>query len=297
MEQSKHTPKGTQASLDGLTEQEIRRRLATYIPQKGDHDAKYLFGLENETVRIEQGSVDKKTTIFISNCQDCDLTVDAVTTKIMMVGCRNIKLVLNGVVLTNSVEIWSCQEIQLEVNEILVATLQVDLCSNFHAQYSRRKLFHKMIWAAVENYTLSFKDDDALLSSYSNGYDEMIARYPGEEFQKNIAQFIDSKEEDGQIRSEKLLRLQNGFPTTEREQEEFNQKSERNQKLAEEHYRGIINIVEKDKDLQKLGIKTVKRETEETEKIKPNALCSCNSRKKYKKCCGMKAAPGVMVAS
>ena len=306
---SKHMPKAAEkgnVSLEGLPEQEIRRRLATYIPQKGNHEAKFVFGLDHQTVRVEQESIDKKTTIFISNCRDCEVVVDAMCTKIMMQGCVGTKLVCNGVVLTNSVEIWSCEDVELEVNEILVATLQVDLCTNLRVRYSRRKLFHKMIWAAVENYTISFGDDDECqqqqsenpssssspsLSSFANGYEEMIARYPGETFQKNIAQFIDSKEEDGKIRSQKLLRLQNGFPTTEREQEEFDQRSEKNKKLAEEHYRGIVKIVDKDKDLQKLGIKTVKKgDGEQKEKIKPNESCSCNSRKKYKKCCGMKSS-------
>ena len=207
------------------------------------------------------------------------------------------KVVCNGVVLTNSVEVWGCEDVELVVNEILVATLQVDLCTNFRVHYSRRKLFHKMIWAAVEDYTISFDDASSLEPqeppSYTNGYEEMIARYPREEFQKNIAQFIDSLEEDGRVRSEKLLRLQNGFPTTEREQEEFDERSEKNKKMAEEHYRGIIKIVEKDKDLQKLGIKTVKKgEGEGKEKVKPNAECLCGSKKKFKKCCGSKRAVG-----
>ena len=46
----------------------------------------------------------------------------------------------------------------------------------------------------------------------------------------------------GKIRTERLLRLNNGFPTTEREQEEFDKNSEKNRKLAEEHYRGLVDV-------------------------------------------------------
>ena len=279
----KHLPKAEGLPLE-ISEVERKRRLATYIPQKGEHEAKFIFGEVGQKIHLESESLDKKTTIFISNCRDCEIIVDTICTKIMVQGCSNTKLICNGVVLTNSVEIWDCVDGQLEVNEILVATLQIDLCSNFSVIYSRKKLFHKMIWAAVDNYRISFRDCETI---FENGYQKMIANYPGEKFQENIAQFIDSVGETGVI-SEKLLRLQNGFPTTEREQEEFDLKSEKNKQLAEEHFRGLIKKVDGDEDLKKLGIKTIKRDEIKKKVAKPNDPCPCASSLKYKKCCGKK---------
>ena len=221
MEKSKHLPKGADertATLNdqSLSENEVRRRLATYIPQKGSHDSKFIFGENNAKNHIEKGSIDKKTTIFISNCEGGEVIIDAMCTKVMIQGCKGIKVVCNGVVLTNSVEVWACDDVVLEVNEILVATLQVDLCKNFKVSFSRRKLFHKLIWAAVDGYSITFKDIEKQLlekekeeekegekivkAVFTNSYDEMVKRYPQEEFQKNIAQFIDSLEENGEVR-------------------------------------------------------------------------------------------------
>jgi len=264
--------------------QELKRRLATYLPQKGENEAKFIIGLGNESVSIEADSINKKTTIFIASCRNTTITVFSTCTKIMMQGCSGVKLICNGVILTNCVEVWHCQDTHVHVNEILVATLQVDLCSNFFVSFSRKKLFHKMIWAAVQNYKISFEDDEEL---FENGFQNMVAKYPEETFQEKISQFIDSLE-NGTIRSEKLLRLQNGFPTTEREQKEFDQRSEKNQQLADEHYHGLVEKVSKDKDLQKLGIKTIKRNNDVSKVPKPNDNCLCESNRKYKKCCGQK---------
>ncbi len=68
---------------------------------------------------------------------------------------------------------------------------------------------------------------------------------------------------------ERLIRLANGFPTTEREAREFNRKQEFNvQQLAKE-----------------AGI-TIGRKAKPTANIGRNDPCVCGSGKKYKKCCG-----------
>ena len=130
------------------------------------------------------------------------------------------KLTCCGVVLTNTLEVWNSDDITVEINEILLATLQIDVVNKIDITFSRKKLFHKMIWAAVGEYTISFKDDGLLFfpllsflcfclhfltldkplsyyteEKFSNGYQKMVARYPGEEFQEKIAQFIDSQED------------------------------------------------------------------------------------------------------
>mmetsp|Transcript_1901 Transcript_1901/g.5251 ORF Transcript_1901/g.5251 Transcript_1901/m.5251 type:complete len:315 (+) Transcript_1901:50-994(+) len=284
-ESKKHLPKASDEEVVKVEKDEmkLKQRLASYVPQKGDHASKFLIGLTDEKITIDVGSIEKKTTIFIANCSKTEVEVKAMCTKIMMQGCNNCKLTVAAPVLTNTVEIWQCDDTSIDIVETLVATLQVDLCKNFVAKYSRKKLFHKLIWAALDDYKIEFVDDaDA---TFSNSYDTMAAKYPDVEMKKTIAQFIDSLDE-GRVRSERLLRLRNGFPTTEREQEEFDQKSEKNRKLAEEHYRGLVDKVANDEELKKLGIKTIKKDEAQTKAAKPNEPCPCKSGAKYKKCCG-----------
>jgi hypothetical protein len=284
-EDKKHLPKADLGELDmSLSDEEVKRRLTTYIPQKGEHAPKFLFGLKGDKVTVEVGEIEKKATVFIAKCEDTEITLKPMCTKIMMHGCKGVKLTCAGVVLTNTLEVWNSNDITIEINEVLIATLQIDVVNNVDITFSRKKLFHKLIWAAVGDYTIRFKDDaDA---TFCNGYQKMVARYPDEEFQEKIAQFIDSLV-DGQVVSEKLLRLQNGFPTTEKEQSEFDRKSEKNRKIAEEHYRGLVDKVANDEELKKLGIKTIKKEEPTKKAAKPNDKCPlCPSGQKYKKCCG-----------
>lgn len=72
--------------------------------------------------------------------------------------------------------------------------------------------------------------------------------------------------------NELVVRLNNGFPTTEREARLFEERQEANlQKLAKELLGADIQIGKK---------------KDQGPKVKPNEPCKCGSGKKYKKCCG-----------
>ena len=46
----------------------------------------------------------------------------------------------------------------------------------------------------------------------------------------------------GKLIQEQIVRLDNGFPTTEREADEFDKQKERNDKLYEEHIRQLLGV-------------------------------------------------------
>ena len=71
----------------------------------------------------------------------------------------------------------------------------------------------------------------------------------------------------GKLRSEKVIRLDNGFPSTKREDDEHARREEMAlQGLAE-----------------RMGVTLNKKE--EPKLQKPNEMCACGSGKKFKKCC------------
>ena len=73
----------------------------------------------------------------------------------------------------------------------------------------------------------------------------------------------------GTLRSEKVVRLENGFPSTKREDDEHGRREE-------EALQGLTD---------RMGI-TMKRKADTIgNKQKPNDPCQCGSGKKYKKCC------------
>lgn len=80
----------------------------------------------------------------------------------------------------------------------------------------------------------------------------------------------------GKLKTEKVVRLDNGYPTTQREKNDFDARQEANmRKLAGEMF-GDINM-------------TVPRKKKEGPKVGRNDKCPCNSSKKYKACCGVGA--------
>ena len=73
---------------------------------------------------------------------------------------------------------------------------------------------------------------------------------------------------------ELIVRLKNGYPTTEREAAFFDEQ----QKKKEEHMR---------KEAEKLIKFVPKKYLKSEEKVGRNEKCPCNSGKKYKACCGV----------
>jgi len=73
-----------------------------------------------------------------------------------------------------------------------------------------------------------------------------------------------------------VVRLQNGYPTTEREAKEFDERIAREDKEKEEYFRKLVKFA-----APKLGIKDDKKRP----KVGRNAPCPCGSDKKFKSCC------------
>lgn len=82
-------------------------------------------------------------------------------------------------------------------------------------------------------------------------------------------QFKVSYDARGILRSEKVIRLRNGFPSTKREDDEHDRREEAAlQGLAE-----------------RMGVTLNRKADTIGKKCKPNDPCPCGSGKKFKKCC------------
>jgi len=108
---------------------------------------------------------------------------------------------------------------------------------------------------------------------------ETIDREEVPDFKERFDQFI-IRYVKGKLLQELVVRLKNGFPTTEREAAAFDEQKEKNDRLYEAHVRkmlssGVAGIGEKLEKLNKTEVKKVGR----------NDACTCGSGKKYKKCC------------
>lgn len=239
------------------------QKLQAMMGSNKQQDAKFVLNEENQTKVLDENSHPGSATIYIKGCKDSHYTIDSLCTKVLVESCTNVKVTLNKKIITNMVDVWKCENVDLFVNTN-VGTLQADVCKKLNVQVQSKDLFKNLVWAGVHDLTLAF--DDAPEHKLQTGFNEMKVQYP--DIVEDIDQFITRFHKD-KLLTEQIVRLKNGYPTTEREAKEFDRRQEEAiQKLAAE-----------------AGI-TISRKKPVGPKVKPNEPCTCGSGKKYKKCHG-----------
>ncbi|KAI3662446.1 hypothetical protein MP638_003586 [Amoeboaphelidium occidentale] len=233
--------------------------------------SKIIHGLSDHTEALTTETLDAKDSLYIKGCSNSVFTVNATCTKVFVESCDNIKLFFNDRIITHTVEVWKCNSVTVEINTT-VQTLQVDMCEKSHFKFKYVGLFKSMIWSSCEELSLGFADSTehqitvgTSLMKQSNDnitqHDQFIARI--------LPNKVTGK---AQLLNELIVRLENGFPTTEREARIFEERQEANlQALAKEILGKEITINKKKDTKPKAG---------------RNDPCTCGSGKKYKKCCG-----------
>jgi len=260
------------ASLDPLERKKLEAQIGTGEKKQ---KVKFILGKTDEKINIEKDSIHKKETIFFKNLQNCEVSVKARSAKILIESCHNTVFHLNSMIFTNTIEIWKCNGSSLFI-DCRASTIQADLCNTLNIEYSKKELMDRIVWCAMEDLNVGFKiPEEHQNLKFSTGFQQMKAQI--EDLNRDIDQFI-IRILDDKIHQEQIVRLPGGFPTTEREAQEFDARKSRNDEKLEKHLRKLIRTTE-----LKHGTK---------QKIGRNDKCPCNSGKKYKVCCGKPGASG-----
>jgi hypothetical protein len=224
---------------------------------------------KNQTILVKD-ELKPEHTLFIKGCEDCTIEVRSRCTKVMIEGCRRTKVHLHSRIITNIVEAWKCADFLLNC-QTEVKTLQLDICRKFDTKFSTRDNLPNITWAGVYDLTITF-DDEPNAEPHITGYEHMKPSYP--DINPIHDQFI-MRVIKNEIVTEQVVRLANGFPTTEREAQEFDTQKEKNEKNVEEYVRNR---------LKDAGISLGKKKAAGP-KVGRNDPCPCGSGKKAKKCC------------
>jgi len=209
-------------------------------------------------------------TLYVKGCEDCKIQVRSRCTKVMIEGCRRTEVHLHSRIMTNVVEVWKCADFVLNV-QTDVKTLQLDICRNLKTRFVTKTDLPDITWAGVYDLSIAF-DDEADKEPHVTGFDHMKPSYP--DLNPIHDQFV-MRIVKGELLTEQVVRLANGFPTTEREAQEFDKQTEKNQKNAEDYARTR---------LQEAGI-TLGKKKPAGPKVGRNDPCTCGSGKKSKNCC------------
>jgi len=266
----------TTNSKTGLTEEEekkLKENLDNGFTQKMNQKIK-LIQLKDETKLFSDKDIESTETLFFKGCENCKFVVAAMSTKVCIEKCKDCSFIFNGKVITQVQELWNNININV-LNNTIIKTVQVDLCNGVDLCFDKTESFNRVVWAASEKLKIHFKEKEAAHHIVDTGITEMKKLNPtiNEKVDQFIVRLIKHKvTEKIDLRNELIIRLDNGFPTTEREEREFQRRQEANlQKLTSELLGKNIHLGRK----KNVG-----------PKIRRNDPCKCGSKKKYKNCCG-----------
>eukprot|EP01132_Coremiostelium_polycephalum_P005354 gene5354-6680_t len=226
----------------------------------------------NVTLDLNKDVVSPKATLYFKGCKDSTFNISARVTKIMIEGCQRCSFTFKGRIFTNTIEIWKTLDLKLNIFNDQVKTLQIDMTSRMTIVFDAIEYHESIVWSGVNDLKISYTNQPD--AAYATGFEQMKAQYPEQTLSFTVDQFT-TRLIQGKILTEQIVRLANGYPTTEREAKEFDNNAELNKKRAEEFVRNKLKE-------NGVTLGTVGKDKKEAGR---NDNCPCGSGKKNKKCC------------
>ena len=222
---------------------------------------------QEEGVTKELSDHDPSSVLVFVGCKKCDYNVTSICTKIFVEKCEDFVLRLNGKVVTQTVECYKLERANLLINT-KIGTLQVEQSEKVNVIYGEKEHFGAyMIWAGAFLLRLQIGTDPATADLMRCDFGLTQQVDPTVNLERT--QFKCWYDARGKLVCDKIIRLKNGFPTTAREDANFDRKQEQQLSALAD----------------RMGITLNRKEDNVGGRIKPNDICPCGSGKKYKKCC------------
>jgi len=254
--------------LDNKTKAEILSKIGHH--KKQDCFVVYGENDKEKTLNKESGMLGKHT-VYFKNCKDGTYTIADKCVKVFAESCTNLKVTVEGQLYTETVEFWNCENVILNC-ATSIKTLQLDQIKGVDVTFEDKNNFDRIIWAGLEDFKLTVGN-----LTHSSSLEDVKQEFPN--VRADIDQFI-VRIINNKLLQEKIIRLSNGYPTTQRESEAFDEKKEKNDKAYENYVRQLMN-----QKSSKIAGSLSKLQQEKPKKIGRNSPCICGSGKKYKKCC------------
>jgi len=125
-----------------------------------------------------------------------------------------------------------------------VKTFQADLSDGVRILFAQQELFSSVVWSSVRRLALSFSEPDF---TFASGFELAAKHFPdmqdlNEERDQFIIRFV-----EGELKEELVVRLNGGYPTTDREADEFEALAKANAAKREAFVRKLIEDTIKSK--------------------------------------------------
>jgi hypothetical protein len=252
----------TQTGPDGLSMKHVQAMLGNGKTQS----TAVIYNEKGQKTDLTEERVKSQHTVVFKDCSDGEYTMSSMCTKITLDNCHNMTLTVNAKVVTQITEVYKCSKLTMILNT-QVKTVQIDKSEAITTHFTDKSHFQHLVWAGTNDVKLEFKD--APEHNQHTGFGHMQAKQPNKPLNPDIDQFI-MQFHQGELLTEKVVRFENGFPTTMREKIEYEERQKRNMEAF----------------AKQAGISIYRTEKKDARPPGRNEECSCGSGKKYKKCCG-----------
>jgi len=217
-----NTPKsGSNVTIEYLKPyaEEDKIKMAAMFGNRKNNHAKHITDEKEQNRTISEHS--PVSCLYFQKCQDSQYTIEGRCAKILIDGCKNCKFLINGKIVTGTFDIWRCNDVDLKIN-VDIGTLQVDICNNLSITFNEKETVQSIVWTNSYNLNLDFNNghDHKLVTGMDQKMEELPNITDKDQF---IVRFVKEK-----LLSEQIIRLKNGFPSTQRETVEFERKQEEN---------------------------------------------------------------------
>jgi len=209
-------------------------------------ESKVIQDQTNDRRALNQG-FSKRATVYFKKNKDSQYHVDSECTKVLIERCEGCTVKINGKVITQTVEVWHCTKTTIVINSP-VKTLQLDMCTDLTVQFTKKAYFDSVVWAGLHNLKLTV-GEPGKCDELNSGVEQVASTV--DDFKENFDQFI-VRYVDGKLTQELVVRLDNGFPTTNREADAFDEQQKKNDELFEAHVRKLMDSSFVEKKLEEV---------------------------------------------
>jgi NAD-dependent SIR2 family protein deacetylase len=141
---------------------------------------------------------------YVKNCTACDITVEGVVTKIVLLGCKDCNIVVNSRTVAGTLEIIDCRNVTVTINRAM-PTVTLDSSHACLLSYSDEEFFGYVIWADTSKLAVKINDILAAIPDARS----LNPNLEGS-FDMKTTQFITSMK-DGGLVTEEVVREGAGY--------------------------------------------------------------------------------------
>lgn len=182
-----------------------------------NHD---ITGHKGGEVRVTDEGLPENPVLYLKNNKNTRFLIDASKiVKLNVESCTNCVIVQTRcIILTGTVEIWSSKEVSYST-DTHVGTLQLDMCKSVSVSLKEPSHLGQMVQAAVKKVSVKFTEQPQ--HDFELTWEKLKEEYD-QELKDNdkTTQFI-SRFVEGKILTEKVVRLLNDYPSTQREAKKY----------------------------------------------------------------------------